>query len=96
MKFYLNLIRPVVTSASQTWTLNEDKNGLRICERQFSRKTSGSLIFVLFYVLFVLCHSVYCLLYMYTVLLPTGGYPIAVNKHIISYHIISLRTGMEC
>jgi len=24
---------------------------------------------------------------MCTVLLPTGGYPLAVNKHIISYHI---------
>jgi hypothetical protein len=40
------------------------------------------LIFVLFYVLFVLCRSVYCLLYMYTVLLPPGGYPAAVNKYI--------------
>jgi hypothetical protein len=37
---------------------------------------------VLFYVLFVLCHSVYkC-----TVLLPPGGYPNAVKKYNISYH----------
>jgi hypothetical protein len=27
--------------------------------------------------------------HMCTVLLPPGGYPIAVNKYIISYHIIS-------
>jgi len=43
MKIYLNLIRPVVISASQTWTLNEDKNGLRICERQFLWKIFGPL-----------------------------------------------------
>jgi len=43
-------------------------------------------IFVLFYVFFVLCRSLYCV-YMCTVLLPPGGYPIAV-KYIISYHII--------
>jgi len=43
MKIYLNLIRPVVTIAFQTWILNEDKNGLRICERQFSRKLFGPL-----------------------------------------------------
>jgi len=43
-----------------------------------------------------LCCSMYCLfcvvlcivcVYMYTVLLPPGGYPVAVNKYII-YHII--------
>jgi hypothetical protein len=94
MKFYLNLIRPVVISASQTWTLNEDKNGLRICERQFLRNIFGPLIFLLFYVLSVLYRSVYCLLYMYIVLLPTGGYPIAVNKYIISYHITTNWDGM--
>jgi len=57
------------------------------------------LIFVLFYVFFVfyvfLCCSMYCLffdvlcivcVYMCTVLLPPGGYPIAVNKCIISYN----------
>jgi hypothetical protein len=60
------------------------------------------LIFVLFYVLFVLfyvrvflCCSMYCLfcvflcivcVYMCTVLLPPGGYPIAV-KFIISYQL---------
>ena len=41
-------------------------------------------IFVLLYVLFVLCLSLYCLcVYRCTELLPPGGYPIAV-KHIIS------------
>jgi hypothetical protein len=58
------------------------------------------LIFVLFYVFFVffyvfLCCSMYCLfcvvlcivcVYMCTVLLPPGGYSIAV-KYIISYRI---------
>jgi hypothetical protein len=40
---------------------------------------------VLFYILFVLCRSLYCLcVYMCTELLPPGGYPIAV-KYII-YH----------
>ena len=40
---------------------------------------------MLFYVLFVLFHSLYCLcVYMCTVLMPPGGYPIAVNKYIIS------------
>ena len=56
------------------------------------------LFFVLFYVF--LCCSMYCLffevlcivcVYMCTVLLPPGGYPIAVkyiiSNHIISYHI---------
>jgi hypothetical protein len=52
------------------------------------------LIFVLFYVF--LCCSMYCLfcivlcivcVYMCTVLLPPGGYPIAV-KYIISYQIL--------
>jgi len=46
-----------------------------------------SSIFALFYVLFVLCRSLYCVcVYMCTVLLLPGGYPIAV-KYII-YHII--------
>jgi hypothetical protein len=46
------------------------------------------LLFVLFYILFVLCSSLYCLcVCMCTVLLPPGGYPTAVNKY-ISYHII--------
>ena len=44
------------------------------------------LIFVLFYLLYVLCRSLYRLcVYMCTVLLPPGGYPIAV-KYNISYH----------
>jgi len=52
-------------------------------------------IFVLFYIF--LCCSVYCLfcvvpcivcLYMCTVLLPPGGYPIAVNKYIILFFFI--------
>ena len=38
----------------------------------------SSKIFVLFYALFVLCHSVYCLCVMCTVLLPPGGYTIGV------------------
>jgi len=44
-------------------------------------------IIVLFYVLFVLCRSVYSFcVYICTLLLPPGGYPIAVNKYIISYY----------
>jgi hypothetical protein len=47
------------------------------------------VIFVLLYVLFVLCRFLYCLcVYMCTVLLPPGGYPIAV-KCIISPIFIS-------
>jgi len=43
-------------------------------------------IFVLFYVLFVLCRSLYFLcVCMCTELLPPGGYPIAVKYHIIPY-----------
>jgi len=42
---------------------------------------------VLFYVLFVLCRSRYCLsVYMCIVLLPPGGYPVAI-KYIISKNI---------
>ena len=48
------------------------------------------LIFVLFYVLFVLC----CSVYMCTVLLPLGGYPIVV-KYIISYHIIPYHNSVS-
>jgi len=50
----------------------------------------SSKIFVLIYVLFVLCRSVYCVCVcvcvcvMCAALLPPGGYPIAVNKCIIS------------
>jgi len=45
-------------------------------------------IFVLFYLLFVLCRSLYCLcVYMCTELLPPGDYPVAV-KYIISYHLL--------
>ena len=36
----------------------------------------------------IMYYYVYCII-MYTALLPPGGYPIAVNKYIISYHIIS-------
>jgi len=39
--------------------------------------------FVLFCVLFVLCRSVYCVCVCVCVLLPPGGYPIAVNKYIM-------------
>jgi len=43
---------------------------------------------VFFYVLFVLCRSVYFLcVYMCTVLLPPGGYPIAVNKYVIYLYV---------
>jgi len=56
-------------------------------------------IFVLFYVflccsMYSLCCSMYCLfcvvlcivcVYLCTVLLPLGGYPIAVNRYIVSY-----------
>jgi len=39
------------------------------------------------YCLFSVVLCIVCV-YMCTVLLPLGGYPIAVNKYIISYHII--------
>jgi hypothetical protein len=42
-------------------------------------------LIVLFCVLFVCKCVLYC-----TVLLPPGGNPIAVNKYIMSYHIIVL------
>jgi hypothetical protein len=39
MRIYLTLIRPVLTYASETWTLNEkDEMQLRIFERQILRK----------------------------------------------------------
>ena len=44
------------------------------------------MYFLLFYVLFVLCRSLYCFAYMCTELLPPGGYPIGV-KYIISYQM---------
>ena len=48
----------------------------------------SSKIFVLFYILFVLCRSVYCVcvcvcVCVCTVLQPQVGNPIAVNKYII-------------
>jgi hypothetical protein len=44
----------------------------------------SSKIFVLFYVLFVLCRSVYCLcVNVYRTTATEFGYPIAVNKYII-------------
>jgi len=52
-------------------------------------------IYIYIYILFVLSRSLYCLcVYMCTVLLPPGGYPIAVkyiSYHILSYSIISYR-----
>jgi hypothetical protein len=43
IKMYLTLIRPVITHACETWTLNEhDKNRLLIFERRITR-TSGPL-----------------------------------------------------
>jgi hypothetical protein len=39
MKLYRTLIRPVVTYAAETWTLNiSDKNALRMIERKVIRK----------------------------------------------------------
>jgi hypothetical protein len=39
MKLYRTLIRPVVTYAAETWTLNiSDENALRIFERKVIRK----------------------------------------------------------
>jgi hypothetical protein len=53
-------------------------------------------IFVLFYVLFVLCRSLYCLgVYVCTELLPPSGYPIAV-KYIISYQNPHGTNGRSC
>ena len=63
-------------------------------------------IFVLFFVLFVLCRSLYCLcVYMCTVLLPPAGYPIAVkyisyhklvDRSCCSYKALILKVGMFC
>jgi hypothetical protein len=42
MKLYRTLIRPVVTRAAETWTLNiSDENALRIFERKVIRKICG-------------------------------------------------------
>jgi len=42
MKIYKTLIRPVITYASETWTLiAKDENNLRIFERQILRKICG-------------------------------------------------------
>ena len=41
---------------------------------------------VFLYIVFFLVLCIVCV-YMCTVLLPPGGYPIAVNKYIVSYHI---------
>jgi hypothetical protein len=42
MKIYKTIIRPVVTYASETWTLTtKDENNLRIFERQILRKIFG-------------------------------------------------------
>jgi hypothetical protein len=39
MKLYRTLVRPVVTYAAETWTLNiSDENALRIFERKVIRK----------------------------------------------------------
>jgi hypothetical protein len=43
------------------------------------------MYFVLFYVLFVCVVPCIVCVYICTVLLPPGGYPIAVNKYIILY-----------
>jgi hypothetical protein len=71
----------------------------------FSCCSMYCLFFVLFYVLFVLCRSVYCLCanvyWMCIVLLPPGGYPIAVKKYITStiylnQHLKIFRTQFVC
>jgi hypothetical protein len=44
MRIYITLIRPVVTYASETWTLAEkDEMRLRIFERQILRKIFGPI-----------------------------------------------------
>jgi hypothetical protein len=44
MRIYLTLIRPVVTYASETWTLTEkDEMRLRIFERQILRNILGPI-----------------------------------------------------
>ena len=61
------------------------KANARVKPAKMGHGSHSSKIFVLFYVLFVVCRSVYCLcVYMCTVLLPLGGYTIAVNKYLIS------------
>jgi hypothetical protein len=57
-------------------------------------------IFILFYVnlcySIILYYSMYCLcVYVYKPL-PPGVYPIAVDKYIISYHIIKSKLGFGC
>jgi len=62
--------------------------GLKKGQSYTSTPPHSSKLFVLFCLLFVLCRSVYCVcvcVQMCTVLLPSGGYPIAVNKYIIYY-----------
>ena len=55
--------------------------------------THSSQIVVLFYVLFVLCRSVYCFcVYMCTVLLPPGVNSVAANKCTISMPFLYLRS----
>jgi len=61
------------------------KANVRVKPTNTGHGPHSSKIFVLFYVLFVLCRSLYCLcVNVCTVLLPPGGYPVAVNKYIIS------------
>ena len=56
------------------------KANARVKTRKDGARPALFLIFVLFYVLFVLCRSLYCLfVYMCTALLPPGGYPTAIN-----------------
>jgi len=80
------------------------KANARVKTRKDGARPALLIIFVLFYVFFVLflvflCCSMYCLfcvvlcivcVYMCTVLLPPGGYPIAV-KYIISYHYTCIK-----
>ena len=57
--------------------------------RQDEARPALFQIFVLFYILFVLCRSVYCLCVNVYCTTATGVNPTAVNRYIISYHIIS-------
>jgi hypothetical protein len=63
------------------------KANARVTPVKMGHGPHSSQIFVLFYVLFVLCRSVYRLCVNVYWLLPPAGYPTAVNKYIISFRI---------
>ena len=77
-----------MTEAFPCFFLNRKAND-RVKPAKTGHGPHSSKLFVLFYVSFVLCRSVYCVcVWMCTVLLPSGGYPISVNKYVIPYSII--------